>query len=101
VGARICSFCRLALNGQRDAGKQVLSEALSAPLQLSGYHYYISAEVCAQLGEVESAVEMLWRNRATNLMRALFQGKLSSNVRSSERMSVIVRSPFSFGRPKV
>jgi eukaryotic-like serine/threonine-protein kinase len=50
----------LALNGQRDAGKQILSEALSAPLQLSGYHYYISAEVCAQLGEVESAVEMLW-----------------------------------------
>jgi serine/threonine-protein kinase len=50
----------LALNGQRDTGKQVLSEALSAPLQLSGYHYYISAEVCAQLGEVESAVEMLW-----------------------------------------
>src|SRR4030095_9493869 len=34
------------------------------------------------------------RNRATNLMRALFHGKLSSNVRSSERMSVIVRSPF-------
>jgi serine/threonine-protein kinase len=50
----------LALKGQRDAGKQVLSEALSAPLQLSAYHYYISAEVCAQLGEVESAVEMLW-----------------------------------------
>ncbi|HEY7182389.1 MAG TPA: protein kinase [Blastocatellia bacterium] len=50
----------LALNGQRDAGKQILSEALSSPLQLNGYHYYISAEVCAQLGEVESAVEMLW-----------------------------------------
>ncbi|HEY6402283.1 MAG TPA: tetratricopeptide repeat protein, partial [Blastocatellia bacterium] len=50
----------LAINGQRDAGKQILSEALSAPLQLSAYHYYISAEVCAQLGEVESAVEMLW-----------------------------------------
>jgi eukaryotic-like serine/threonine-protein kinase len=50
----------LALKGQRDAGKQVLAGALSAPLQLSGYHYYITAEVCAQLGEVESAVEMLW-----------------------------------------
>ena len=50
----------LALKGEREAGKQVLAEALSAPLQLSGYHYYISAEVCAQLGEVESAVEMLW-----------------------------------------
>ncbi|MBO0726196.1 MAG: protein kinase [Blastocatellia bacterium] len=50
----------LALNGQRDAGKQILSEALSSPLQLNGYHYFISAEVCAQLGEVESAVEMLW-----------------------------------------
>src|SRR5262245_11150029 len=28
----------LAINGQRDAGKQILSEALSAPLQCSGYH---------------------------------------------------------------
>ncbi|MBO0858182.1 MAG: protein kinase [Chloracidobacterium sp.] len=50
----------LALNGQRDTGKQILSEALSSPLQLNGYHYFISAQVCAQLGEVESAVEMLW-----------------------------------------
>lgn len=50
----------LALKGERDAGKQILTEALAAPLQLSGYHYYITAQVCAQLGEVDSCVEMLW-----------------------------------------
>src|SRR5215813_9370718 len=35
------------------------------------------------------------------LMRARFRGRLSSNVCSSERMSISVRSSFSFGRPKV
>lgn len=50
----------LALKGEREAGKHVLAEALSAPFQLSGYHYYITAQICAQLGEVDSCVEMLW-----------------------------------------
>ncbi len=50
----------LALKGEREAGKQVLAEALAAPLQLSAYHYYITAQVCAQLAEVDSCVEMLW-----------------------------------------
>jgi eukaryotic-like serine/threonine-protein kinase len=50
----------LAIKGERDAGKQVLAEVFSAPIQLGGYHYYITAEVCAQLGEVDSCVEMLW-----------------------------------------
>jgi serine/threonine-protein kinase len=58
-----CSQARalmLALKGEREAGKQVLAEAGAEPLQLGGYHYYITAEVCAQLGEVDSCVEMLW-----------------------------------------
>ncbi len=50
----------LALKGEREAGKQVLAEALSTPLQLSGYHYFITAQICSQLGEVDSCVEMLW-----------------------------------------
>jgi serine/threonine-protein kinase len=50
----------LALKGEREAGKQVLAEALASPLQLSGYHYYITAQICAQLGECDSCVEMLW-----------------------------------------
>ena len=50
----------LAIKGEREAGKQVLAEAFSAPIQMGGYHYYITAEVCAQLGEVDSCVEMLW-----------------------------------------
>jgi eukaryotic-like serine/threonine-protein kinase len=50
----------LAIKGEREAGKQVLAEAFSAPIQMGGYHYYITAEVCAQLGEIDSCVEMLW-----------------------------------------
>jgi tetratricopeptide (TPR) repeat protein len=50
----------LAIKGEREAGKQVLAETFSSPIQLGGYHYYITAEVCAQLGEIDSCVEMLW-----------------------------------------
>ena len=42
----------LALQGEREAGKQVLAQAFSAPVQLSSYHYYITAQICAQLGEI-------------------------------------------------
>jgi hypothetical protein len=50
----------LAIKGERDAGKQILADTFSAPIQLGGYHYYITAQVCAQLGEIDSCVEMLW-----------------------------------------
>jgi eukaryotic-like serine/threonine-protein kinase len=50
----------LAIKGERDAGKQLLADALGSPVQLSGYHYFITAQICAQLGEVDSCVEMLW-----------------------------------------
>jgi len=58
-----CSQARalmLALKGERETGKKVLADAVTGPLQLGGYHYYITAQVCAQLGEVDSCVEMLW-----------------------------------------
>ncbi|HKQ72443.1 MAG TPA: protein kinase [Blastocatellia bacterium] len=50
----------LALQGDSEAGKQVLAQAFSAPVQLSSYHYYITAQICAQLGEIDSCLEMLW-----------------------------------------
>ncbi len=50
----------LALKGEREAGKQVMAQAFSAPVQLSSYHYYITAQICAQLGELDSCLEMLW-----------------------------------------
>ena len=50
----------LALRGEREAGKQVLAQAFSAPVQLGSYHYYITAQICAQLGEIDSCLEMLW-----------------------------------------
>src|SRR5262249_39989035 len=49
----------LALKGENDAGERLIAEALSAPLQLSSYHYYISAQIYAQLGETDLCLEML------------------------------------------
>jgi len=49
----------LALKGEYDAGKLVIAEALSAPIQLSSYHFYMTAQIYAQLGEVELCLEML------------------------------------------
>jgi serine/threonine-protein kinase len=49
----------LAFRGEHEAGKGVIADALSSPLQLGSYHYYITAEVYAQLGEIELCLEML------------------------------------------
>ncbi len=49
----------LALKGENDAGKRVIAEALSSAFQLSSYHYYITAQIYAQLGETELCLEML------------------------------------------
>jgi serine/threonine-protein kinase len=49
----------LALKGERDAGKQVISEALLSPFHFSSYHFYITAQIYAQLGETELCLEML------------------------------------------
>lgn len=49
-----------ALKGEYDAGKRVIAEAFSSTLQLGSYHYYITAQTYAQLGEVETCLEMLW-----------------------------------------
>jgi hypothetical protein len=42
----------------------------------------------------------LAQKRVTNLMKARFHGSLSSNVCSSERIPLIVRSPFSLADQK-
>src|SRR5262249_61714050 len=53
--ARMC-----AAKGDAEAGNRCPPPAFPAPIQMGGYHYYIPAEVCAQLGEIDSCVEMLW-----------------------------------------
>ncbi|MGE0126999.1 MAG: protein kinase [Blastocatellales bacterium] len=50
----------LAFKSECESGKRVIAEAFSSPLQLGSYHYYISAEIYAQLGEIELCLEMLW-----------------------------------------
>jgi serine/threonine-protein kinase len=52
--ALLCAF-----KGETEKGKQILVEALSSSLQLGSYHYYISAQTYAQLGEIEPGLEML------------------------------------------
>ncbi|HMV51146.1 MAG TPA: protein kinase, partial [Blastocatellia bacterium] len=50
---------RRALKGEPETGKQILDETFSSNLQLGSYHYYIAAEVYAQLGDTASALKML------------------------------------------
>jgi serine/threonine-protein kinase len=52
--ALLCAF-----KGEKEKGQKILVESLSSNLQLGSYHYYISAQVYAQLGEIESSLEML------------------------------------------
>ncbi len=52
--ALLCAF-----KGETEQGKQILAEAFSSSVQLGSYHYYITAQVYAQLGEIEASLEML------------------------------------------
>ncbi|MEO6726900.1 MAG: protein kinase, partial [Blastocatellia bacterium] len=47
------------LRGDAEQGKQILDEAFASAMQLGSYHFYIAAEVYAQLGDVDSAIKML------------------------------------------
>ncbi len=49
----------LALRGETKEGKRILDEAFASELQLGSYHFYIAAEVYAQLGDTESSLKML------------------------------------------
>jgi tetratricopeptide (TPR) repeat protein len=48
-----------ALKGQKEVGREIVNAALNSNLQLGSYHYYITAEILAQLGDMERALEML------------------------------------------
>jgi tetratricopeptide (TPR) repeat protein len=50
---------RCALKGELDTGKRILDETFSSGLQLGSYHFYIAAEVYAQLGDTASSLKML------------------------------------------
>ena len=49
----------LALRGETEEGKRIMDEAFASDLQLGSYHFYIAAEVYAQLGDTESSLKML------------------------------------------
>ena len=48
-----------ALKGEKEQGLALVNIALNSNLQLGSYHYYITAEILAQLGDAEKALQML------------------------------------------
>jgi serine/threonine protein kinase/Tfp pilus assembly protein PilF len=52
--ALLCAF-----RGEREEGRRILDEAVVSGVQLASYHYYIAAQIYAQLGEFEKSLEML------------------------------------------
>jgi serine/threonine protein kinase len=48
-----------AFKDEKENGKQILDAAASSGAQLAGYHYYIFAQIYAQLGDLESCLKML------------------------------------------
>jgi eukaryotic-like serine/threonine-protein kinase len=56
--AAMCAFL-CALKGEFERGKEILDQAISSEMQLGSYHFYIQAEVYAQLGYIEKSHEML------------------------------------------
>jgi serine/threonine protein kinase/tetratricopeptide (TPR) repeat protein len=54
IRAMLCAW-----EGEIEEGQQILQEAFDSNLQLGSYHFYIAAEVYSQLGDAESALEML------------------------------------------
>ena len=48
-----------AWEGDIEAGQQILKETFDSNMQLGSYHFYIAAEVFSQLGDAETAIQML------------------------------------------
>lgn len=48
-----------ALKGEKEKGIALMNAALASDRQLGSYHYYIAAEILAQLGDSSKAIEML------------------------------------------
>jgi eukaryotic-like serine/threonine-protein kinase len=56
--AAICAFL-CALKGETEMGKEILEQAISSEMQLGSYHFYMQAQIYAQLGYIEKCHEML------------------------------------------
>ncbi|MCI0665768.1 MAG: hypothetical protein L0220_32325, partial [Acidobacteria bacterium] len=52
--ALLCAF-----KGDQERGKQILDEVIASGIQLASYHYYLIAQIYAQLGDTENCLEML------------------------------------------
>jgi serine/threonine protein kinase len=48
-----------AYKGERSKGKQILDEILASGIQFASYHYYLFAQIFAQLDDTASCLEML------------------------------------------
>jgi serine/threonine-protein kinase len=52
--AMLCAF-----KGEKEKGKQILDEVVASGVQLASYHYYLFAQIYAQLDYVEICLNML------------------------------------------
>lgn len=54
IQAMLCAW-----EGDIEAGQKILKETFDSNMQLGSYHFYIAAEVFSQLGDAETAIQML------------------------------------------
>ncbi len=49
-----------AFKGEKEKGQQLLDQAVASGAQLASYHYYLFAQIYAQLGDSENCLKMLY-----------------------------------------
>lgn len=85
---------RCALKNELEDGKRILDETFSSGLQLGSYHFYIAAEVYAQLGDTASALKMLGNAVQTGYSNHpfLMSDPLMAPIRAAEGFAEIAKA---------
>lgn len=80
--------------GKIEDGKRVLQEAFSSSLQLGSYHFFIAAEVYAQLGDSDSAIQMLGKavNSGYSNYPFLVSDPLLAPVRETNGFALVAKA---------
>lgn len=89
IRAMLCAW-----EGEIEEGQQILKEAFDSNLQLGSYHFYIAAEVYSQLGDAESALEMLGKAAQAGYGNYpfLISDPLLAPVRETEGFASVAKS---------
>jgi len=89
----MCAFL-CVLKGEFERGKEILDQAISSEMQLGSYHFYIQAQVYAQLGYIEKSHEMLRAaiNTGYGIYPFLLSDPLLAPARTNESFAEIVKA---------